>query len=221
MPGKQAQFYGRHFDAQRTKDSRGDVGLLSGNVVNLTMPSGSTDRDSLMEFSRSAHRPFRAKFLNEKLKDIPYIRGRVFSGSLANAIETVLLNYPLLRWWLEEDGLVVDEARSELGSISEFDRVAGALVVKHSEDGKLSAQALELIAKTLDQGGIKLKENLQPKQWKGISDYNQKYSKAPIRTFAAAVGRPQFSRSVRRRLYVARDHYKNALRHAKPILVEI
>jgi hypothetical protein len=221
MPEKQAQFYGRHFDAQRTKDSRGDVGLLSGNVVNVTMPSGSTDWDSLMEFGRSARRPFRAKSLNEKLKEIPYTRGRVFSGSLANAIETVLQNYPLLRWWLEEDGLVVDEARSELGPLSEFNRLAGALVVKHSEDGKLSAQALELIARTLDKSGLKLKDNLQPKQWKGISDFNQKYSKSPIRTFAAAVGRPQFSRSVRRRLYVARDHYKSALRPAEPILVEI
>ncbi len=220
MPRVQMGYYGRHFDARRTKDAHGDMSVLQGNFVNLSMPAGSTHFDSLIEFGRSSNKPFPIKFLSEKLKDPQFIRGRVYSGKLGDQIQGILLNYPYLRWWIEQDGLVVDEARCELGSLSDFDRFAGLLVIKHTKGDKLSTSALASIAVKLDTEGFLLKENLQPAQWKPISAYNQRHSKLAVKTFVDAVGRPLFVRGVRRRLYLARDRYKKALRPAEPIFVE-
>jgi hypothetical protein len=197
------------------------MGLLHENFVNLSMPAGSTHFDSLIEFGRSSFKPFPIKFLSEKLKEPQFIQGRVYFGKLGDQIRKILLNYPYLRWWMEKDGLVVDEARSEIGPLSDFDRIAGPLVLEHMKGDKLSASALASIAAKLDAERFQLKQNLQPAQWKPISDYNQKYSKLAIKTFGDAVGRPQFVRSVRRRLYLARDRYKKALRPAEPIFAEI
>jgi hypothetical protein len=221
MPPGQMEYYGQHFDARRTKETNGDMGVLHGNVISLTMESGSTHFDDLMEISRSSYKPFPVKSLAGKLKEQQSIRGRVYFGHVGDVIQGILLNYPYLRWWMEKDGLVVDEARSEMGPLSDFDRIAGPLVLEHMTGDKLSASALASIAAKLDAEGFQLKQNLQPAQWKPISDYNQKYSKLAIKTFSDAVGRPQFVRSVRRRLYLARDRYKKALRPAEPIFVEI
>src|SRR3974390_1014734 len=106
MTKGQAEDFGRHFDIRRTKDARGNVGTIRGNAVNLTMPAASTDFDTLMEISRSAQKPFPVKLLSEKLREKKYIRGRVFFGSVVKVIATILLDYPLLRWWIEQDGLV-------------------------------------------------------------------------------------------------------------------
>jgi len=221
MPSVLPEYYGQHFDARRTKDAHGDMGILQGNFVSLTLPAGSTRFDHLMEMSRSSHRPFPIKFLSEKLKEGQFIRGHVYFGKLGRQIEGILLNYPHLRWWLDKDGIVVDEPPFELGPLSDFDRIAGPLFIEHWKNDELSASSLESIASTLDAEGFQLKDNLQPAQWKPISEYNQKHSRVAIRTFAGAVRRPQFARSVRRRLYLARDRYKKALRPAEPIFAEI
>jgi hypothetical protein len=194
MPKGRIEYYGPHFDGQRTRATRGDVDILRGNFVSLTMLAGSTDFEALLEIGRSSREPFRVKFLSEKLRAKAYIRGRVFFGRLPDVIAKVLLEYPLLRWWIEEEGLVVDEARPELGPLSDFDRIAGALIIEHSRRGKVSAQALKSIAIRLDETEFGLRENLQPAQWKPISEYNQKYSRAPIKTFAAAVAYPREAR---------------------------
>lgn len=139
MPRGPLEYYGRHFDARRTKDTHGDMGVLYGNFVNLSMPAGSTHFDHLMEIGRSSDRPFPIKFLSEKLKELEFVRGCVYFGRLGNQIQKILLNYPYLRWWIEEDGLVVDEARSELGPLSDFDRIAGLLVIEHMKDDTCAA----------------------------------------------------------------------------------
>jgi hypothetical protein len=221
MPRDQLEYYGQHFDARGTKDAHGDMGVLRGNFVNLSMPAKSTHFDHLMEIGRSSHKPFPIKFLSDKLRELQYPRGRSYLGKTVDVIRGILLNYPYLRWWMEEDGLVVDEVKVELGPLSDFDRVAGPLVVEHWENDKLSASSLEFIASRLDAEGFPLKGSLQPAQWEPIAVYNQKYSKSPIKTFSAALRQPRFVRSVRRRLYVARDRYLNALRPAEPIDVEI
>ena len=41
------EYYGEHFDSRRTKDAHGDMGVLQGNYVNLTIPAGSTHFDAL------------------------------------------------------------------------------------------------------------------------------------------------------------------------------
>jgi hypothetical protein len=215
------EYYGQHFDARRTKDAHGDMGVLHGNFVNLSMPVNSTHFDHLMEIGRSSNTPFPIKFLSDKLKELRYPRGRPYFGKTVDVIRGILLNYPYLRWWMEEDGLVVDEVSAELGPLSDFDRIAGALVVERLKNGKLSTTSLESIASKLDAEGFQLKRDLQPAQWKPISEYNQKHSRTPIKSFCAVVRRPQFVRILRRRLYVARDRYKKALRPAEPIFDEI
>jgi hypothetical protein len=186
------EYYGRHFDVRRTNDTHGDMRVLQGNFVNLSMPAGSTHFDSLIEFCRSSVKPFPVKFLSEKLKEPQFIRGRVYSGKLGEQIQGILLNYPYLRWWIEQDGLVVGEARSEMGPLSDFDRIAGPIVLEHMKGDKLSASALASIAAKLDAEGFQLKQNLQPAQWKPISDYNQKYSK--LAYFCRDLGCPPLSR---------------------------
>lgn len=209
-----------HFDARRTKDGHGDLGVLLENIISLTVSAGSNDFDALMQIGSSSEKSIPIKSLTDRLKGEEYIRGRVFFGRPGDEIQKILDDYPLLRWWMEKDGLVVDEARTELGPLSDFDRVAGGLVREHWIEGKLSESSLILIAEKLDAEGLLLKENLQPAQWKPIADFNQKNSKSAIKTFAVAVKRPQFARSVRRRLYLARERYNKALRPAEPILIE-
>lgn len=145
----------------------------------------------------------------------------MYFGSPADQIQKILRNYPLLRWWMEQDGLVVDEVKAEEGLLSDFDRVAGSLVVEHWKDNGLSKSSPESIALRLDADGFLLKGNLQPARWKLISDYNQKHPRLAIKTFTGAVRRPLFAQGVRRRLYAARDCYKKAQRPAESIPVEI
>ena|ERR1039458_6830059 len=128
MPRIPQEYYGPHFDALRTKDARGDMSLLWGNRVSLTMPAESSHFDHLEEISCSSQRPFPIKFLSDDLKELKFPRGRTYVGTTIDAIGTILLNYPNLRWWLEADGLVVDKARPDLGSLSDFDRIAGPLM---------------------------------------------------------------------------------------------
>jgi hypothetical protein len=211
------EYYGQQFDKQRTRDTHGDLGMLKGNYVNFNVPSGSTHFDHLMEIGRLSNRPFPIKFLSKQLKGYPSVRGRTFFGRTVDQIREILCNYSQLRWWMERDGLVVDEVKSELGPLASFDRIAGQLVIEHWKDDGLPQSNLQLIASRLDGEGFQLKEYLQPAQWKPISEYNQKHSRSPVRTFGDAVQRPQFVRSVRRRLYVARDRYKKALRPVQPV----
>jgi hypothetical protein len=217
MPDRHKQYFGQQFDKRRTQQAHGDAGVLLENHVNLTMPAGSTHFDHLMAIGCSSDKPFPIKYLSEKLKELQFPRGKTYFGSPVDLIQQVLLNYPHLRWQMEKDGLVVDEASSELGLLSDFDRIAGLLVLEHMKGNKLSESALASIATKLDAEGFQLKQDLQAAQWQPISKYNQKYSREPIRTFSAAVRRPQLVRSVRRRLYVARDRYKKALLSAQPI----
>lgn len=190
MPYFLPEYYGRQFDKRRTKDAHGDMGILRGNFVNMTLPAGSTHFDHLMEFSRSSEKPFPIKFLSEKLKERRFPRGHVYYGTLSRQIERVLLNYSYMRWWLEKDGLVVEEAKSELGPLSGFDRTAGPLVIEYWKDGELSTSSLKFIASRLDAEGFQLNGNLQPSQWKPILEYNQKHSKVAIKTFVGAAVRP-------------------------------
>lgn len=220
MPGRVLQYYSQHFDAKRTKETHGDMSVLREGLISLSVAAGSTHLDHLKEICSRSNRPLAIKFLSEQLNERRFSRGDTFLGRLGNYIDQIVANYPYLRWWIEEDGLVVTEAVSELGPLSEFDRIAGPLVVEHWKDAGLSASSLGFIASRLDAEGIQLRISLQPAQWKLISEHNMKFSRSPIKTFADAVQRPQFVRNVRRRLYLARDRYKKALRPAEPIYFE-
>ena len=210
----------KHFDAQRTKAMRGETNCLLEGHVSLSMPSNSTHWDHIHAIADQCGRPFKVKFVSDRLKDHRAIRGRVFFGYAGNQIQQIMVNYPTLRWWMEADGLVIDEPSGEIGALEEFDRVAGELVISKWTDKRLSKDDFITIAKQLDEKGYKLSSNLQKAQWEPIAAYNQKYARKAIRTFEAAANDARFARSIRRRLYLARDRYRKAIRPVTPIYVE-
>lgn len=215
-----ANYLGPHYVAQRTRMGHGDVGPLRWSSVSISMPSNSTHFDHIQEIAKSACPPFRVKFLSAKLKEYHSLRGKVYFGGAARQIQQLMVNYPTLRWWVEADGLVIDEI-AELGPISDFDRLAGSLTQECWKNGRLSEESLVAIAERLDQERFSLKDHLQPAQWKPIAKYNQKFPKNPIRTFCDAVRQPRFVTSVRRRLYVARERFEKTRRPAQPIEIGV
>jgi hypothetical protein len=83
--------------------------------------------------------------------------------------------------------------------------LAGTLMIQKSKDGRLSTQSLLEIATELDKKNFHLKENLQRKEWDLIAHHNQKWARAPIKTFVEAANHKRLSRLVRRSLYRAHD----------------
>ena len=164
--------------------------------------------DALIEALSLADRPIPVKFINEKLRQPILVRGRVFLGDACDQIDAVVRNYPRMRWWITEQGLVIDEIPPELESLSEFERIVGPLV---SGKSHISVELLKEIADKLDSAGLKLKEYLQPKDRKLIALEHQKRHSRRIDTFASAVLDPRFVRMVRKAIYRAREKYEKAL----------
>jgi len=212
-----AMVYWPHFDVQRTKAAGGDANCLVQNHVSVSMPAGSTHWDHVYAIAKTAYQPFKVKFVAERLKESQFVRGRACFGNAGNEIQNIVMNYPTLRWWMEADGLVIDEPAAEVGPLKDFDRFAGELVAATWAEGHLAEQDFIAIAKQLDEKGFVLKACLQPAQWKLIAEHNQKYARGAIKTFEAAAIHPRFSRAIRRRLYLARDRYLNAQRPVEPI----
>ena len=206
-----------HFDLKRSKEARGDLSLLADNPVSASLPPGSTHFDLFHAMAKAASRPIRIKSLHASLKDSAAPRGRTVFGHIGNEIEKIMANYPSLRWWMEEKGLVVGDARNGLDQISRFDRIAGALVAEHWNAGRLKKESLVQIAEELDREGFQLRDNLQPAQWKLIANHHQKIRRQAIRSFSDGVKDRRFAGAVRRRLYVACDRYEKALEPAEPI----
>ena len=198
------------FDRQRTQQAHGKTDILLRSV-SLTMSAGSSHREDVEQIARMASQPFSIVSISKVLDERKSVRGQVYFGEAGSQIDKILHNYPGMRWWMEKDGLVIEVAPSHTANrLSEFDRTAGKLVCDATRHGRLSTDAVEKIAAGLDVAGFALLENLQPAQWKPIADHNRKYVKSAIKTFVAAVSSPKFVRSVRRRLYVARDRYQKA-----------
>ena len=202
-------FWG-HFDQRRTREMGGNVAPLHEGFISLAVPAGSSHREEIEQIARAAEPAFDIVRLSARLDDFRSIRGRGYFGQTGRIIDRILDNYPGMRWWMEKGGLVIDTVTSDLNQLSEFDRRAGKLVCDRTQNSKLSPDAVRQIAAELDAAGFVLADNLQPAQWKPIADYNRKYSKRSIKNFAAAASDPKFVRSIRRRLYVARDRYRKA-----------
>jgi hypothetical protein len=204
-------YFGPCFDARRTKEARGDSSVFLNNRVSISASLGSTHFDVLTSITRKSEKPIRVSFLSEELKTLKLLRGGTWFGELANEIEAIVSNYPSLRWWMTEQGLVVDKAPPALDSLSSFDRLVGPLSVQLVQDGILPEDAVCLISQKLDAEGFKLKEYLQPKERKDIVAYNLKRTGIQVGSFASAAKNPRFVRHVRRSIYRARDRYNKAL----------
>ena len=174
------------FDSDRTRKANGDKSLLSFNLVNCTILSGLTDFAALTAIAQSAQRPIPVKFLTERLRQVALPRGRTFFGDACEAIDGLVRKYPRLRWWMAADGLVVDEVPPELESLSEFERIVGSML---SEQRRISKGTLQAVAQKLDSDGVKLIEQLQPKESDAIAAENRKRKARAIHNFSTAVAK--------------------------------
>ena len=105
----------------------------------------------------------------------------------------------------------MDEVTPALDSLSSFDRLVGPLSVQLVKNGILPEDAVYLISQKLDAEGFKLKEHLQPKEWKSVVAHNPRRTGMQVESFASAMKNPRFVRHVRRSIYRARDRYKTVL----------
>jgi hypothetical protein len=207
--------FGRQFDEQRTKEGRGDMAVFLDNLTNIKVEAGSTHSDQLLRIATDPDNPhskqFKIKRLHPSLNEAKSLRGVTYSKNLSLVIQGILLNYPELRWWVEEDGLVVDKVAPNLDFLSHFVRIVGPLSVELLQNGELSLESVISIASELDSKGVKLKNHLPLKQWEEIVSHNRKRTGHPIQSFSAAVKHPKFVTFVRRSICRARDRYKLAL----------
>jgi hypothetical protein len=206
-----------HFDADRSIKSPEYVRILERNPVNISLPRDSSHWDAVHAIARNANCPLPVKYVSEVLKESRAIRGRTCFGHVGDQIQKILDNYSSLRWWIEPQGLVIDEPKVDLTRLLPFDRFAGELVHSSWTNKGLPESSLLAIAKQLDAEEFKLRDSLQPAQWAPIAKYNQKFPRKSIRTFEAAARHNIYARAIRRRLYLARDRYRRAQRPLEPI----
>jgi hypothetical protein len=199
------------FDAERTQERGGDPSLATDNHVSWSIKAGSDDHAKLLEIAAAAERPFAVvsmpPFILERTTSP---RGSTVFDCAGTAIDKIVRQYPGLRWWMSKEGLVVADVPPVSKPLSGFDLLAGSLMAEHRVGGRLSQDALRRIAVALDTAGFSLKDYLQPAQWGPIAEFNQKHSKAAIKTFTKAIEKPRIVCYIRRRLYVARDRYLEA-----------
>lgn len=213
MPRRRKQHpFGTQFDEKRTKEGRGDIKVFLDNYTNTHIEAESTHYDHLLAIARDSDKPFPIKYLNPKLKETAFPRGKTYFGFVFDQIEKVLINYPELRWWMEADGLFVDDAPPELESLSHFDRIVGPLSVQLLQNGRLSRDAVNSIAQTIDANGFTLKERLQPKEWEEVVAHNRRRTGNKIVTFTKAANSPALHELVCHTIYRARKNYKKAFR---------
>lgn len=212
MPKRRKHYFGAQFDERRTKEGRGDMTLFLDNLTSLSVEAGSTHFDHLLAIAHTSDKPFPVKYLHPKLKETQSLRGVTYFKNLSGVIEGILLNHPSMRWWMEADGLVVDEVPPELDSLSPFDRIVGPLSIQLQQNGRLSRDAINSISSELDAKGFKLKEHLQRQEREDVAAHNRKRTGNQIVSFASAAKSRDFHKSMRRSIYRARDRYKEALR---------
>lgn len=187
--------------------------MLAGNHVNISVPGGASHAEQIRTLAEGANKPLAIAHLDPILDIEKSIRGAVFSADLGRVLNDIAISYRDMIWGLSDDGLFmqVEEPPPNTAGLSNFDKIAGEMYVGRSLNGRLSSADLHAVAAALDDSGETLKGSLQPKQWAAIAFHNQKNARRPVKTFTDAMAHPDFATFVRRRLYVARDAYKQAL----------
>jgi hypothetical protein len=203
------QLWWPRFDLDRCSDVPKTLHLMVESFVNCSVAGGSSNRDSVEEIARTASIPINIESLAEALAKPIRVRGGVRFGRLGDELDNIATNYPNMYWWMSDKGLNMAIVDPNHVLPDPFEELAGALMIQHWKDGRLSKESLSEIATELDKNRFFLKDNLQPNEWAAIAEHNQKHSRAAIKTFVQAVRNPRFSRFIRRRLYRAR--YKRNL----------
>jgi hypothetical protein len=196
------------FDSVRTEETRGDPRLLL-NHISLSIPALDTHRDILEKIASHSQVPITIHSLADVLSQRKSPRGKTIFGFVGDEIGKIAAQYDDMRWWISKKGLNMAIVPPAAAKLSRFDEFAGKLCVDRWKDGKLSKKSLIEVAKKLDAVSFTLRE-LQPAQWGPISKYNQMNSRQAFKTFGQVCRYPKYVRSIRRRLYVARERYMKA-----------
>ena len=204
------------FDSIKTRETHGDCNLLRDNLVSLTIPTPYTHRDIVERIARQSQKVIAIGSLAPVLSRTKFVRAKVLFGSAGDEIDKIATQYEEMRWWISKKGLNMAVVPPAMAKLSRFDEFAGELYVNGSKSSKLPNKLLMTIVKKLDVAEFTLAE-LQRAQRKPISEYNQKNPRQAIKTFEQACLHPRFIRSIRKRLYVARERYMRARFLASPL----
>jgi hypothetical protein len=189
------------------KSSQRAYQLLDWNHVNAAYARGSTIRQHVELMTTKATIPIPIESLCEELTGPALPRGGVLFGYLGTLLNDVADFFPNMYWWISEVGLNFKVLPPDVPELSAFDQLAGRLTVENWLNGRLENAAVLTIADALDDAGFRLRDELQPAQWKAIADHNQKFSRDAVTTFRGIASRSIFVRSIKKRLYTARERF--------------
>jgi hypothetical protein len=161
--------------------------------------------------------------LPEDLKAFPLLRGRSLFAPLGTLLDQAIIDHDGIDWWVTDDGVHIElvPPSTAVPNLPKFDQIAGTLVTErwgntgHKRNTFLSITSLKEISIKLDEAGFVFNEVIQPAQKKALNRHNQKVGRAAVKTFERAASHREFSRVLRKRLYVARDKYQDALKKSE------
>jgi hypothetical protein len=100
--------YGRTSKTSKYKES------LIYNVVNLSIPKQSTNRDLVEQIANGSHIPVES--LPEDLNQPIFSRAQSFFGFAGDAFDQVAIDYDNMEWWVSDNGLNMGIVIPELSS---------------------------------------------------------------------------------------------------------
>jgi len=183
--------------------------LQQDNRVTEKVPALSSFRIQVEIAAAHASHPIPIASLHPELELHRLPRGNTLSGHVGCYIDRVADTLEMW-WWIDDNGLTIgypERAPTTAG----FTATAGQLMGEHFKDGRLTGEALKIIARALDEANFKLLENLVPAQHKRVAEHNTMHPKDAIKTFQQAARHVRVGRrAVQRTLYAARE------KHLKP-----
>jgi hypothetical protein len=182
--------------------------LAWDNQVGGRMPPNSSYFAEVETIASSASIPIPIDWLSQELEHRGcFARGNTIAPQTASHYINTLAFACGLRWWITEKGLVIDHF-TRASNLSDFDAVAGRLMLEYSQNGRLKKESLVIIAKTLDEAKFPLKEHIQESFWSQMAEHNIRSRRKVNGTFEDAIKFGSIGpRAVRRALYDARDRF--------------
>jgi hypothetical protein len=187
--------------------------LVLKNFVNASIPGVCNYRDLVEQIAGQCSTPIQIEHLSERLNHSKVIRGRVVFGSPGNFFDQIAETNEAA-WWISAKGLNIRDAQGLESICSPFDKLVGGIIMrekKKSNDSNrwLPKDALREVARSLDENGFKLLDNLEPSCRRELARWNQGHQQDPIRTFAGALssGKSWLQRGVKLRFYRAKSRY--------------
>jgi hypothetical protein len=124
--------------------------LLANNPVGVSIPQNTSYHAQTKIITARAKLPIPIDSLSTELELKGFApRGNTRYGNAADCIDLIVSNCDGMRWWITEQGLVVDRL-DPVSNLSLFDIAAGNLMLEHTKNGRLLKGSLAAIALKLD-----------------------------------------------------------------------